>query len=96
MSEVRLIARAAAREGKAEELKALLAGMVKPTRAEAGCKFYEFFASNEPGVFYFNELWQSREHLKAHEASMHFVEILGKAKDLTDGPMRVDFLTEVK
>jgi len=54
MAEVRVIARAVAREGKAGELKALLRGMVKPTRAEEGCKYYELFESNLPGLFYFN------------------------------------------
>jgi quinol monooxygenase YgiN len=95
MAEVRVIARALAREGKGGELKALLRGMVKPTRAEAGCKYYELFESNIPGLFYFNELWESQAHLDAHASSGHFIEIFGKAKPLLQGPLEVNFLHEV-
>jgi quinol monooxygenase YgiN len=95
MSEVRVIARAVAREGKADEVKALLRGLVEPTRAEAGCKYYELFESNVPGVFVFNELWESQAHLDAHAASAHFTEIFGKAKPLFKEPLEVNLLTEV-
>lgn len=96
MAEVRVIARAMARNGKADEMKALLRGMVKPTRAEEGCKYYELFESNLPGLFYFNELWESPAHLAAHAASPHFTEIFGKAKELLQEPLEVNFLTEVE
>ena len=95
MAQVRVIARAVAREGTADELKALLRGMVVPTRAEAGCIYYELFESNIPGRFYFNELWESQQHLDAHAASKHFTEIFGKAKALMQGPPEVNLLTEV-
>ncbi len=95
MAEVRVIARALAREGKAGELKVLLRGMVKPTRAEDGCKYYELFESNIPGLFYFNELWESQAHLDAHAASAHFTEIFGKAKALLQEPLEVSFLQEI-
>jgi quinol monooxygenase YgiN len=96
MAEVRVIARAVAREGKAEELGALLGGMVAPTRAEAGCVFYELYASNLPGLFYFNELWESQAHLDAHAASGHFTEIFGKAKALLAEPLEVNLLEAVE
>ncbi len=95
MAQVRVIARAVAREGKAEELRNLLRGMVAPTRAEAGCIYYELFESNLPGLFYFNELWESQRHLDAHAASRHFTEIFGKSKALMQGPPEVNLLTEV-
>jgi quinol monooxygenase YgiN len=95
MAEVRVIARAGAREGKADEVKALLRGLVRPTRAEAGCKYYELFESNLTGVFVFNELWESQAHLDAHAASSHFTEIFGKAKPLFKEPLEVNLLTEV-
>ncbi len=96
MAEVRVIARAVAREGKTAELKTLLRGLVAPTRTEEGCKFYELFESNIPGLFYFNELWQSQEHLDAHAASAHFTEILGKAKPLLREPMEVNFIKKIE
>ena len=96
MTEVRVIARAVAREGKAEELKALLRGLVEPTRAEAGCIYYELFESNLPGLFYFNELWESQAHLDAHAATSHFTEIFGKAKAFFAEPLEVNLLTAVE
>jgi quinol monooxygenase YgiN len=95
MAEVRVIARAEARGGKAAELKTLLKALVKPTRAEAGCKYYELFESNLPGIFYFNELWQSQAHLDVHAASAHFKEIFGKAKSLLKVPLEVSLLESV-
>ncbi len=96
MEPVRLIVRIAAQDGKAEELKILLRRMLAPTRAEQGCRYYEFFESNLPGLFYFHELWHSREDLEAHKASSHFIEIAGKAKELMKEPMEVSFLQEVQ
>lgn len=96
MAEIRVIARALAREGKAAELKALLRGLIQPTRAEDGCKFYEVFESNQSGLFYFNELWQSQAHLDAHAASAHFTTIFGKAKELTQGPLEVNLLKSIE
>ena len=92
MAEVRVIARAEARNESADELKSLLGGLVKPTRAEAGCKYSELFESNLPGVLYFNELWQSQAHLDAHAASGHFKEIFGRAKPLLQAPLEVNHL----
>ncbi len=96
MQEVRVIARAVAQAGKADELRALLRGLVQPTRAEAGCKYYELFASNLAGVFLFNELWESQKHLDAHAASAHFREIFGKAQALLAEPLEVNLLTPVE
>jgi quinol monooxygenase YgiN len=95
MSQVRVIARAAARDGKAEELKALLRQMVKPTRAEKGCRYYELYESNLLGVFYFNELWDSQADLDVHARSSHFTDVFGKATALLSGPLEVNLLHEI-
>ncbi len=96
MEPVRIIARAVASDGKAEELKALLQKMIAPTRSEYGCRYYELFESNVAGVFYFHELWNSKQDLDAHAASKHFTEIFGKAKELMKEPLEVNFLQEVQ
>jgi quinol monooxygenase YgiN len=96
METVRVIARAEAREGKADEVKALLRQLILPTRGEKGCRYYELFESNLPGVFYFNELWQSQADLDAHAASSHFTEIFGKVKHLLKLPLEVNLLQEVE
>jgi quinol monooxygenase YgiN len=93
---VRVIARAAAREGKGEELKAVLRRLIRPTRAEKGCRYYELFASNQPGRFYFHELWESKADLDAHAASSHFKELIGKAQELLSEPLEVNLLQEIE
>ena len=46
MDEVRVIARSVAREGRENQLRELLRGMLAPTRAESGCRLYEFYESD--------------------------------------------------
>ena len=41
MAEVRVIARALAQRGSEDQLRALLRGMLAPTRAESGCNLYD-------------------------------------------------------
>ncbi|HWT67298.1 MAG TPA: putative quinol monooxygenase [Terracidiphilus sp.] len=96
MEIVRVIARAEARDGKAEDLKLLLRSLVMPTRAEQGCRYYEFFESNLTGVFYFNELWNSLDDLKAHASTPRFLDVMAKAKELLRAPMEVNLLSEVE
>jgi quinol monooxygenase YgiN len=96
MAKIRVIARVVAREGKIEELRALLEQMLKPTRAEKGCEYYELFESNLTGHFYFNELWSSLEDLNAHALSNHFQAIMGgKVNALLREPLEVNLLGEI-
>ena len=95
MATVRIIARAEAREGKADELRSLMRQMLKPTRSEHGCRFYEMFESNVPGVFFVNELWESQADLDAHMKSKHMTEAFAKMQDLVKGAPQIHLLTEV-
>jgi quinol monooxygenase YgiN len=81
MSEVRVIARCAAREGEENQLRTLLQGMLVPTRAEPGCILYDLYESNLKGRFYFYERWESKAALDRHVATPHFKHLeqtLGK------------------
>lgn len=92
---VRVIARAVARDGKAGELKELLRRMIRPTREEPGCRYYELFESSQPDVFYFHELWNSKDELDAHANSRHFKEVFGAAEELLRLPLEVNLLREI-
>ncbi|HEY0702795.1 MAG TPA: putative quinol monooxygenase [Candidatus Acidoferrales bacterium] len=96
MSEVRVIARIQAREGKAQELKPLLRGLLAPTRAEAGCKYYNLFESQYPGIFYFDEVWESQAHLDKHAQSNHLKSTAAKLKDLVQAPPEVNILKAIE
>ena len=45
---------------------------IEPTRAEAGCLFYDLHQSDEqPGVFFFHEAWTGRDALRQHMGTPH-------------------------
>jgi quinol monooxygenase YgiN len=92
MAEVRVIARAEASDGKAEELKNLLKQLVAPTRTEKGSLSYEFFESNLPGVYFFVERWASQEDLAVHAGAERFKAVIAKAAGLVKIPFEVNIV----
>ena len=90
-----VIARAVAKPGREEELRALLTGMLTPTRAEPGCNFYRLFGAQEHGRFYFYELWESKAALKSHAASTHFKELERKLQEVLGEPFEVSLVQEI-
>ncbi len=96
MEPVRLIVRIEARAGKADEVKAILRRMILRTRAERGCRYYEFFETNHAGIFFFHELWNSQVELDAHTETSHFKEFIPAATALMKQPMEVSVLSEIQ
>jgi quinol monooxygenase YgiN len=67
MSKTSLIAKLTAAEGKSSELEAALAGVIAAAEEEAGLEVYSAHASkDEPGVYYFFELYQNDDALAVH------------------------------
>ena len=92
MAEVRVIARSVARKGKEDQLRALLQGMLVPTRAEQGCKSYELYESDSPGRFYFDETWTSQAALHKHKQTPHFRHLVQAMGELLHEPFEVNIL----
>jgi quinol monooxygenase YgiN len=95
MTEVRVIARSVARKGNEEKLRALLQGMLVPTRAEQGCKSYELYESDSKGRFYFNETWESEAALDQHAATLHFKHLEQAIGELVEEPFEVNILKRI-
>ncbi len=93
--EVTVIARVKAKLGKEARVGKILSALVKPTRAEHGCKFYRLFSANEVGLYYFFELWESAEALAKHAESKHILVSREALKDQLEEPLEVSSLTEV-
>src|SRR5260370_42022511 len=95
VSEVRVIARSVARKGKEDQLRALLQGMLVPTRAEQGCKSYELYESDSTGRFYFDfdETWASEEALDKHTTTRHSKHLEQAIGELLKEPFEVNILT---
>ena len=92
---VYVIARAAAKPAREEALRGLLTGMLTPMRAEPGCHFYRLFEAQEPGRFYFYELWKSETALNSHAASAHFKELERKLQEVLREPFEVSLVQEI-
>lgn len=62
-----------AKEGCEEQMKALLAAMVVPSKAEDGCLFYEIVQYKEnPRKFMAIETWRDEAALDGHKHSAHY------------------------
>jgi len=80
---IRLVARLKARPGKVEALRAVLFGLLAPTRTEEGCITYEMLQNLEdPTDFTFVEEWSGQPAIDAHFASEHIREALAQFPDL--------------
>jgi quinol monooxygenase YgiN len=95
MAEIRVIARFVARKGKEDQLKALLQGMLGPTRAEPGCRLYELYQSGSGGRFYFYETWESQAALDQHLATPHFRRLEQTVGELLTEPFEVNIVTRI-
>jgi len=80
---LRVVAHLTSKPETIDETRAALEAFVEPTRAEAGCIFYELMQNNDdPADFTFVEEWESDETLDAHLESPHISAFKERAGDL--------------
>lgn len=80
---LRVVARLKAKPEKASELRALLMGLLAPTRQESGCITYELLQNEEdPTELNFVEEWQDGKALDAHFETDHIRNALARLPDL--------------
>ena len=84
--QVELMVPVQAAEGKTEQLRSALISMLAPSRAEAGCLFYNLLESHVPGHFIFHELWASQGALDAHNRTPHYIRFKEQTKGLFAQP----------
>jgi len=74
-----------ARPGKADQLKALLVGMVPPSRAEPGNLRYDVWQDeSQLDRFVTDELYRDDAAISAHRESPHYKNYLLRVTDLAD------------
>ena len=84
---VRVVAHVTSLPDKIEETKALLMGLIAPTRKEAACITYELLQNNaDPAQFTFVEEWESDAGLEEHLKTPHLVAAIAKMPVLMAGP----------
>jgi quinol monooxygenase YgiN len=84
--QVELIVPIEAAAGKTEQLRPVLRAMLAPSRAEAGCIFYNLYESHVPGHFVFHELWATQAALDAHNLTPHYQRLQQDVKGLLAAP----------
>ncbi|MEH1881217.1 putative quinol monooxygenase [Nostoc sp.] len=68
---IHVVARFVAKPNKVEELKAILLGLIEPTRLEAGVIKYELLQNqSQPTDFTFVQEWEGAAALDTHLASV--------------------------
>ena len=83
MPTIRVVAHLTSKPETIADTRKALEGFVDPTRAEAGCVYYELMQNNDdPTDFTFVEEWASDETLDAHLGSPHIAAFKERAGDL--------------
>jgi quinol monooxygenase YgiN len=87
---VHVLARYTARPGKEDALKAVLIGLVPPTRRELGCYQYDLLVDNsDPREFCFVERWDDDAALDQHLETSHLKKALTQIEDLVETPPEI-------
>ncbi|MEM6252814.1 MAG: putative quinol monooxygenase [Cyanobacteria bacterium P01_D01_bin.156] len=72
-----IVAKIEAKTGKVEFVKAELLKLIPITLKEAGCIQYDLHQDNDnPAIFLFYEIWESRELWQQHMNNTHLVEYM--------------------
>ena len=80
---LRVVARIVANAGSVDQVRAILTGLVGPTRQESGCISYELLQNrSDPTDFTFVEEWVSDAALKAHASTKHIRDAQSKLQGL--------------
>jgi quinol monooxygenase YgiN len=84
---VHVVARYVAKEGKEDEVKAILMTLVAPSRREIGCYQYDLLWNPvDPRDFCFVERWDGNKALDDHAASAHLKAARAQVEGLVEGP----------
>lgn len=84
------------REGRAGDLRSLLAWMVERTRAEPGCERYDLYEERDAGgALHLFERYRNQQALEAHRATEHYIEYRRQVADLLLEPIGVVVLDPI-
>ncbi|WP_458407552.1 putative quinol monooxygenase [Anaerotignum sp.] len=85
-----LLAKSTLLEGKQQEFIAVAEKLVKATREEPGCVYYDLVqdAANDK-VFYFVEKYLDEAAVEAHKNSVHFQTYVPMMNVFREGPSEV-------
>ena len=80
---VRVVAKVTAQHGKVKDLKAILLGLIGPTRTEKGCVSYQLLQNKtDESNFVFVEEWTSDAAIDNHMTTSHVQDALSKIESM--------------
>lgn len=92
-----VVAKGISKKENVEETKKEMLSLIPLTLKEKGCVKYDLHQELEnPEIFYFYEIWESKEDLDNHLNNDHLVAWSAKQKELLAAPMEVSLLKIVK
>lgn len=95
MNALYLIAEIHPNPEKVETLLSEFQALVRKTRAEDGCVFYDLVQEEGSEGFLMVEKWESKAHWEAHNQSDH-VKHIQSQPELFSKPTHLRFMTEVQ
>ena len=95
MNALYLIAEIHPNPEKLETLLSEFQTLVRKTRAEDGCVFYDLVQEEGSDGWLMVEKWESREHWEAHDQSDHVKRIQGQP-ELFAKDTNLRFMTEIE
>lgn len=82
-----------AKEGKGDALAKILQGLIAPTMAEEGVKFFMPYRSpTDPLSFFIYELYEDEVGWAAHNAAPHFLDVVDDLVALAAHRERIPFV----
>lgn len=85
MTNLTIMAKIIAKEGKVELVKTALLKLIEITRAEEGCINYTLHQDNEnPAHFMFYENWASRDLWLNHMSNKHLQQYMTETQDCVE------------
>jgi quinol monooxygenase YgiN len=92
---VSVIARFVPLPEKRSDLRAVLEGMVAPTRSEAGCRSYNLYEAPADGDLALIERYDDQAALEHHRTTEHYLNYRAQLSPLLASPISVAVLTPI-
>ncbi len=82
-----------AKEGKGDAVANILQGLIAPTMAEKGVKYFVPYRSpTDPLSFFVYELYVDEAGWEAHNKAPHFLDVVDELVSLVDHRQRIPFI----
>lgn len=82
-----------AKEGKGDAVAEILQGLIEPTMAEEGVKFFVPYRSpTDPLSFFIYELYVDEAGWEAHNNAPHFLSVVDELVSLAEHRQRIPFV----